>query len=95
MAQSEIVKHLPKLVDTLNATPENRTLVRQMFASIVEIPQLTNTNQVREAQSRLLTPKELMIQLHDMETEVGLPKAKEGTRSFSSTRYMKLIISQR
>lgn len=77
MDKPEIVKHLPKLVDTLNGTAENRALVRQMFTSIVEIPQLTNTNQVREAQSRLLTPKELMIQLHDMETEVGLPKAKE------------------
>jgi hypothetical protein len=49
-----------------------------MFASIVEITQLTNTNQVREGQSKLLTPKELMIQLHDMESEVGLRKAKEG-----------------
>lgn len=48
-----------------------------MFSSIVEIAQLTNTNQVREGQSKLLTPKELMIQLHDMETEVGLRKAKE------------------
>jgi len=49
-----------------------------MFTSIVEITQQTNTNQVREGQSRLLAPKELMIQLHDMEAEVGLRKAKEG-----------------
>lgn len=67
---------------TLNGTPEKRALVKQMFSSIVEVPQLTNTNQVREGQTRLLTPKELMIQLHDMETEVGLRKAKEGKNFF-------------
>ena len=64
---------------TLNGTPERRVLVRQMFTSIIEITQQTNTNQVREGQNKLLAPKELMIQLHDMESEVGLRKAKEGS----------------
>jgi hypothetical protein len=50
-----------------------------MFMSIIEITQQTNTNQVREGQNKLLSPKELMIQLHDMESEVGLRKAKEGS----------------
>jgi hypothetical protein len=49
-----------------------------MFTSIVEVTQQMNTNQVREGHSKLLTPKELMIQLHDMETEVGLKNAKSG-----------------
>ena len=63
---------------TLNGTPERRVLLRQMFTSIVEVTQQTNTNQVREGQNKLLAPKELMIHLHDMESEVGLRKAKEG-----------------
>ncbi|KAG8817803.1 hypothetical protein FRC17_011086 [Serendipita sp. 399] len=77
MDKVEISRHLPNLVGTLNGSVERRLLVRQMFHSIVEVSLMTNTNQVREGQSRLLTPKELMIQLHDMESEVGLKKAKE------------------
>lgn len=77
MDKAEIIRHLPKLVGTLNGTPERRVLLRQMFTSIVEVTQHTNTNQVREGQTKLLAPKELMIQLHDMEQEVGLRKAKE------------------
>jgi hypothetical protein len=57
-----------------------------MFNSIVEPTQQTSTNQVREGQSRLLTPKELMIQLHDMEAEVGLRKAKEGKPHISGIK---------
>jgi len=71
-------------VGTLNGTPERRVLLRQMFTSIVEVTQQTNTNQVREGQNKLLAPKELMIQLHDMESEVGLRKAKEGKDPHSS-----------
>lgn len=77
--QAEIIRHLPKLVGTLDETPERKTPVRQMFMSIVEVQQQTNTNQVREAHSKLLTPKELMIRLHDMEKEVGLMQAMQGT----------------
>jgi symplekin len=75
------MKHLPRLVSMLNGTPERKAMVKAAFTSIVIVPPQTfiNSNQPRVRQSELLTPAELMMFLHDVEKDVGLKQAIEGT----------------
>jgi len=75
------MKHLPRLVSMLNGTPERKGMVKAAFNSIVIVPPQTfiNSNQPRVRQSELLTPAELMMFLHDVEKDVGLKQAIEGT----------------
>lgn len=56
-------------------------MVKAAFTSIVIVPPQTfiNSNQPRVRQSELLTPAELMMFLHDVEKDVGLKQAIEGT----------------
>jgi symplekin len=65
----------------LNGTPERKAMVKAAFNSIVIVPPQTfiNSNQPRVRQSELLTPAELMMFLHDVEKDVGLKQAIEGT----------------
>ena len=75
------MKHLPRLVSMLNGTPERKAMVKAAFNSIVIVPPQTfiNSNQPRVKQSELLSPAELMMFLHDVEKDVGLKQAIEGT----------------
>jgi Symplekin tight junction protein C terminal len=75
------MRHLPRLVLMLNGTPERKAMVKAAFNSIVIVPPQTfiNSNQPRVRQSELLTPAELMMFLHDVEKDVGLKQAIEGT----------------
>ena len=65
----------------LNGTPERKAMVKAAFNSIVIVPPQTfiNSNLPRVRQSELLTPSELMMFLHDVEKDVGLKQAIEGT----------------
>jgi symplekin len=65
----------------VNGTPERKAMVKAAFHSIVVVPPQTfvNSNQPRVRQSELLSPAELMMFLHDVEKDVGLKQAIEGT----------------
>ncbi|KAF9072274.1 Symplekin tight junction protein C terminal-domain-containing protein [Rhodocollybia butyracea] len=81
MDKPDIIRHLPRIVSTLNGKPEAKALVRSVFGSIVTTPPQTfgsvTSNMPRVRQSELLTPAELMVLLHDSEKEIGIPSAKE------------------
>jgi symplekin len=70
--KAEIIRHLPRVVNTLDGTPAHKELVRTVFANIVQTPAQTfgtvTSNQPRAQQQReLLSPKELMVLLHESE----------------------------
>ncbi|KAI9064047.1 hypothetical protein FKP32DRAFT_1714615 [Trametes sanguinea] len=81
MDKADIIRHLPRIVSILNGTPEPKNLVRSVFSSIVQVPPETfgkvTSNLPRVRQSELLTPAELMVQLHQFEKEIGLKSAIE------------------
>ncbi|KAI0255985.1 Symplekin tight junction protein C terminal-domain-containing protein [Lactifluus subvellereus] len=81
MDKPDIMKHLPRIVSTLNGTQEARELVRSVFGAVVTTPPQTfgsvTSNLPRVRQSELLTPAELMVLLHDTEKEIGLKGAIE------------------
>ncbi|KIK60366.1 hypothetical protein GYMLUDRAFT_43667 [Collybiopsis luxurians FD-317 M1] len=81
MDKPDIIRHLPRIVSILNGKPENKSLVRSVFGSIVATPPQTfgsvTSNMPRVRQSELLSPAELMILLHDSEKEIGIKSAKE------------------
>jgi len=76
------MRHLPRIVSTLNGQAEPKNLVRSVFSSIVTTPPKTfgsvTSNLPRVRQSELLTPQELMVLLHESEKEIGLKSAIEG-----------------
>ena len=82
LEQADIMKHLPRIVSTLNGTAEAKQLVKSVFESIVTTPPQTfgiiTSNLPRVRQSELLTPAELMVLLHESEKEIGLKSAIEG-----------------
>jgi symplekin len=82
MDKTEIVKHLPRVIATLDGTPENKALVRTVFNNIVATPAQafgsTTSNMPRVRQSELLTPAELMIMLHESDKDIGLKATIEG-----------------
>ncbi|KAF8159678.1 Symplekin tight junction protein C terminal-domain-containing protein [Crassisporium funariophilum] len=81
MDKADILRHLPRIVSSLNGQPEPKNLVRSVFSSIVTTPPQTfgsvTSNLPRVRQSELLTPAELMVLLHDSEKEIGLKSAIE------------------
>jgi hypothetical protein len=77
MDKAEIVKHLPRVIDTLNGSAENKALVKSVFSSIISAPTQVTTNLPRVRQSELLTPAELMVFLHESEKDVKLKSAVE------------------
>ncbi|KAF9054369.1 Symplekin tight junction protein C terminal-domain-containing protein [Panaeolus papilionaceus] len=81
MDKADIMKHLPRIVSSLNGQAENKNLVRSVFGSIVTTPPQTfgsvTSNLPRVRQSELLTPAELMVLLHDSEKEIGRKSAIE------------------
>jgi symplekin len=83
-AQAEIMRHLPKVVGTLDGSAENKALVRAVFGSVVAHPAATlaatTSNQPRVRQSELLTPAELMVFLHESDKDIGLKQTIEGAR---------------
>lgn len=80
--QADILRHLPRIVSILNGQAEPKALVRSVFSSVVTTPPQTfgsvSSNLPRVRQSELLTPAELMVLLHQSETEIGLKAAMEG-----------------
>ena len=82
LLQPDILRHLPRIVSILNGQAEPKALVRSVFSSIVTTPPQTfgsvSSNLPRVRQSELLTPAELMVLLHQSETEIGLKAAMEG-----------------
>jgi symplekin len=83
--KADIVRHLPKIVSTLNGTPEQKQHVRSVFQSVVQMPSETfgsvSTNLPRVRQTELLMPVELMVLLHNSEKEIGLKSTIEGKNS--------------
>ena len=88
LPQMDIIRHLPRIVSSLNNQPEAKNLVRSVFSSIVTTPPQTfgsvTSNLPRVRQSELLTPAELMVLLHESEKEIGLKSAMEGELKFLS-----------
>ena len=82
LRQTDIMRHLPRIVSSLNNQSETKNLVRSVFSSIVTTPPQTfgsvTSNLPRVRQSELLTPAELMVLLHESEKEIGLKSAMEG-----------------
>lgn len=77
-AQSDVVKHLPRIVSMLNGKPEEQGIVRSVFATVVAPPSVVGTsNQPRTRQSDMITPAELMVLLHEQEMEIGLKQTIE------------------
>ena len=87
----DIMRHLPKIVSTLNGTSEQKQLIRSVFQSVVQAPSETfgnvSTNLPRVRQSELLMPVELMVLLHNSEKEIGLKSTIEGERRSICTEY--------
>jgi symplekin len=85
--QTDIMRHLPRIVSSLNNQSETKNLVRSVFSSIVTTPPQTfgsvTSNLPRVRQSELLTPAELMVLLHESEKEIGLKSAMEGEPNFT------------
>ncbi|KAF8817559.1 hypothetical protein BYT27DRAFT_6817554 [Phlegmacium glaucopus] len=81
MDKTDIMRHLPRIVSSLNNQSETKNLVRSVFSSIVTTPPQTfgsvTSNLPRVRQSELLTPAELMVLLHESEKEIGLKSAME------------------
>jgi symplekin len=81
MDKVEIIKNLPRVVGTLDGTQANKDLVRTVFASIVQTPAQTfgsvTSNLPRGPQGELLSPKELMVLLHESE-DIERKSAMEG-----------------
>ncbi|KAK7686399.1 hypothetical protein QCA50_010623 [Cerrena zonata] len=81
MDKADILRHLPRIVSILNGQAEPKALVRSVFSSVVTTPPQTfgsvSSNLPRVRQSELLTPAELMVLLHQSETEIGLKAAME------------------
>ena len=86
LPQTDIMRHLPRIVSSLNNQSETKSLVRSVFSSIVTTPPQTfgsvTSNLPRVRQSELLTPAELMVLLHESEKEIGLKSAMEGELNF-------------
>ncbi|KAG9035999.1 hypothetical protein FRB95_009999 [Tulasnella sp. JGI-2019a] len=73
MDKADILKHLPRLVTTLDGTPEKHERVRKVFSNVVsESPSGKSSNMPRARQSERLAPAELMVMLHEQEKEIGL-----------------------
>ena len=93
LPQTDIMRHLPRIVSSLNNQSETKNLVRSVFSSIVTTPPQTfgsvTSNLPRVRQSELLTPAELMVLLHESEKEIGLKSAMEGELNFS---YFKIYL---
>ena len=87
LLQTDIMRHLPRIVSSLNNQSETKNLVRSVFSSIVTTPPQTfgsvTSNLPRVRQSELLTPAELMVLLHESEKEIGLKSAMEGELNLS------------
>ena len=66
----------------LNGSQEAKHVVRSVFNSIVTTPPQSfgsvTSNLPRVRQSELLSPAELMVQIHESEKEIGLKSAIEG-----------------
>jgi symplekin len=94
--QTDIMRHLPRIVSSLNNQPETKNLVRSVFSSIVTTPPQTfgsvTSNLPRVRQSELLTPAELMVLLHESEKEIGLKSAMEGELNFSLSFFLPTLI---
>ncbi|KZT34250.1 hypothetical protein SISSUDRAFT_1065486 [Sistotremastrum suecicum HHB10207 ss-3] len=82
MDKADIIRHLPRVVATLNGTAEQKNIVRSVFTTIISTPSenfgTVSSNEPRVRHSELLTPAELMILLHQYEKEIGLKSAMEG-----------------
>lgn len=69
----------------LNNTQDAKNTVRSVFSSIVTTPPQSfgsvTSNLPRVRQSELLSPAELMVQIHESEKEIGLKSAIEGMLS--------------
>ncbi|PPQ75883.1 hypothetical protein CVT24_000738 [Panaeolus cyanescens] len=91
MDKADIMRHLPRIVSSLNGQAENKNLVRSVFSSIVTTPPQTfgsvTSNLPRVRQSELLTPAELMVLLHESEKEIGRKSAIEGRNWLSSLSF--------
>ncbi|KAI5992594.1 Symplekin tight junction protein C terminal-domain-containing protein [Pisolithus orientalis] len=81
MDKVDIMRHLPRIVSTLDGQPEPKNLVRLVFSSIVTTPPQTfgsaTSSLLRARQSELLTPAELTVLMHEAEKEIGLMSAIE------------------
>jgi Symplekin tight junction protein C terminal len=96
LPQTDIMRHLPRIVSSLNNQSETKNLVRSVFSSIVTTPPQTfgsvTSNLPRVRQSELLTPAELMVLLHESEKEIGLKSAMEGELKYDHFFSLSVLI---
>ena len=96
LPQTDIMRHLPRIVSSLNNQSETKNLVRSVFSSIVTTPPQTfgsvTSNLPRVRQSELLTPAELMVLLHESEKEIGLKSAMEGELNICLFSFLSALI---
>jgi symplekin len=87
LEQSEIIKHLPRVVGLLNGSEKQRKIVKEVFLRLIDTAVTSVSGEVTEEQvvhstkailSPPLSPVELMLAIHNMEATVGLKKAIEG-----------------
>jgi len=77
--QSEVKKHLPRIVSLLNGKAPERELVRQVIFQLVDSPDsVLPPNTPRMLLGQRFTPAELLVLLHRFEKEAGLKPTMEG-----------------
>ncbi|KAJ7583294.1 Symplekin tight junction protein C terminal-domain-containing protein [Mycena floridula] len=81
MDKPDILRYLPRIVSMLNGQPGPKSLVKSVFASVVETPPQTfgsvTSNMPRVRQNELLSPPELMVLLHETAEESGVKSTIE------------------
>ncbi|KAK4048377.1 hypothetical protein OIO90_005847 [Microbotryomycetes sp. JL221] len=73
-----VLRYLPKIVATLNNTPEKRTAMRSTFLAVTAPPSMLMGKTVRnKTKDDSVTPVELMTLLHKRDKEIGVKQTIE------------------
>ncbi|KAK4053378.1 hypothetical protein OIV83_001542 [Microbotryomycetes sp. JL201] len=74
-----VLRYLPKIVSTLNNTPEKRVAMRSVFLAVTAPPSVKTGVTVRnKTRDDSVTPIELMTLLHKHDKEIGVKQTIEG-----------------
>jgi symplekin len=76
LTKSEVAEYLPKLVHILNDTESQRKHVKDVILLIVD----PTSRNPKTTQKPIMTPQELLVLLHNMESTVGLKRCSEATQ---------------
>ncbi|ORX54640.1 hypothetical protein BCR36DRAFT_282231, partial [Piromyces finnis] len=76
LTKSEVSEYLPKLIHILNDTESQRKHVKDVILQIVD----PTSRNPQATQKPTMTPQELLVLLHNMESNVGLKRCSEATQ---------------